>query len=173
MAVYLGSNQVDMLGGDGIPSAYLIPSGTYSISQNGTYDVGSYKSVGVSVFDTEDEIIARTISVYENSRISLIGPYAFRDCSNLTSINFPNCTYIGSYAFVNCFNLISVNFPKCTSIGYYAFMSCDKLIQISFPNCTSIDYGVFNYCSGLISVDFPSCISIGEFKNIINRFTIG
>lgn len=32
-----------------IPSSYIIPSGTYSVTENGTYDIGSYASVDVSV----------------------------------------------------------------------------------------------------------------------------
>ena len=166
MAVYLGSNQVDLLGGGGIPSAYLIPSGTYSISQNGTYDIGSYASVDVSVAGggggglTPDDIALRNISGNIIGSANCIGSYAFAYCSNLGTASFPSCTTIDANAFAYCSNLSTVSFPVCTTIGTGAFAYCSSLGTASFPVCTTISTGAFSYCYNLSAVSFPSCIKI-------------
>ena len=81
-----------------IPSAYLIPSGTMNITQNGIgIDVGSYAAVDVNVEGggsgggfTADDIAMRTISgnIY-GSIATTIPSYTFQYCSGLTSANFP------------------------------------------------------------------------------------
>ena len=53
------------------------------------------------------------ISGYNCTRI---GAYAFYNCNNLSNISFPVCTNIYSYAFYHC-NLTTINFPACTYIG--------------------------------------------------------
>ena len=112
--------------------------------------------------DIEDSIITRTISMmYENSRVTNIGDYAFARCYSLTSVSFPECTSIGSSAFASCSSLTSVSFPKCTSIWFAAFSYCSMLTSVSFPECTSIGDTAFFQCSGLTSVSFPECTSIG------------
>ena len=52
-------------------------------------------------------------------RVTSIGFYAFRECSNLTSITIPNSvTSIGERAFYGCTGLTSVTIPNSvTSIG--------------------------------------------------------
>ena len=69
----------------------------------------------------EDSLIDGTVSVYSNDRVTKIGDYAFDNCSSLTSVSFPVCSYIGNNAFRNCSRLTSVNFPVCSYIGSYAF----------------------------------------------------
>ena len=155
------------------------PSGTYSITSNGIYNIVSFASVDVQVsgggnHDVEDAIVARTISgVYENSRVTSIGNYAFANCSNLTTASFPNVTSIGNYAFNYCPNLTTISFPSATSIGFYAFYQCSKLTTASFPNVTSIGNYAFNYCSNLTTISFPSTTSIGHhaFQNCLSLTT--
>ena len=77
---------------------------------------------------------------------------AFRNCSNLTSINIPeSVTSIGAQAFENCSNLTSINIPESvTLIGYFAFRDCSSLTSITIPeSVTEIGNYAFLYCSSL------------------------
>ena len=155
----------------GTASGGITPSGTYSITSNGIYDIVSFASVDVNVsgggggdHDAEDGIVDRTISgVYENSRVTQIGSYAFYSCTRLTTANFPNATSIGSYAFQSCTSLTTVSFPNATSVGSYAFYNCTRLTTANFPNVTSIGSFAFSSCTSLTTVSFPNATSIGTY----------
>lgn len=170
-----------------IPSSYIIPSGTYSISQNGTYNVEAFARAEVLVqggggFSVDDIAMKTITSAYGNSAESImsyafyaygsltdasfpvctsIGSYAFAFCSSLKTADFSICTTIGGSAFVSCRKLETINFPSCTSIGAYAFSFCTALkSKISFPVCTTIELGAFYGCTHILSVDFPVCTTI-------------
>ena len=100
----------------------------------------------------EDEFVTRTITTYENSRVTTIGSSAFYYFTSLTSVSFPECTSIGSNAFYYCSNLTSVSFPKCIGIGNSAFRYCSNLTSVSFPKCTSIGSQAFCHCYRLESL---------------------
>ena len=147
--------------GDSNLIAGNIKNGISIFGVNGTY-VGSGGSSGGNT-DNEANLIARTITSYENNQVTSIGDYAFFYWDGLTSVSFPECTSIGYNAFYYCDSLTSVNFPKCTSIGEYAFADCYSLTSASFPECVSINHDGFDNCRNLISVNFPVCTTIGGF----------
>ena len=96
----------------------------------------------------------------------VIGEYAFKGCSGLTSLNLPaGITSIGSSAFEGCSGLTSLNLPVgITSIGSSAFEGCSGLTSLTLPaGITWIDYSAFKNCSGLTSLNLPAGITyIGE-----------
>ena len=95
----------------------------------------------------------------------VIGDYAFKNCSDLTSLILPSSvTRIGDYAFYNCSGLTSLTLPSSvTRIGDYAFYNCSGLTSLTLPSSvTSIGEFAFRYCSGLTSLTIPSGVtSIG------------
>ena len=102
--------------------------------------------------DAEDEIIMRTISAYENSRVIDIGSGAFYYCTSLATVSFPACRTIGSYAFQGCNSLATVSFPACVAIRSSAFQGCTRLTTASFPACTTIGANAFYRCYNLLSL---------------------
>ena len=110
-----------------------------------------------------DKIIDKSITELVDDAQTSIGSYAFKNCSRLTSVDFPLVTSISNYAFNACTGLTSVDFPLVTYIGSYAFESCTHLTSVDFPLVTSITPYAFNTCTGLASVDFPLATSIGVY----------
>ena len=152
----------------GTASGGITPSGTYSITSNGIYDIVSFASVDVQVsgggggdHDAEDGLITRAISgVYENSRVTSVGALAFASCTSLATVSFPNVTFIGAFAFSACSNLTSIYFPNVTFINNNAFQICSKLASANFPNVTSISGAAFQNCYDLSTISFPNVTSI-------------
>ena len=144
------------------------PTGTYSINANGLYDIASYASVDVTVgaTDIEDGLVTRTISgIYNNSRITQVGQFAFAYCSSLTSVDLPNVSILYQSAFASCYNLTTINIPNLTSMSSGSqFYNCYALKTVDFPHfpsTMSILSNTFGYCSSLINYNFNfSYISI-------------
>ena len=94
--------------------------------------------------------------------VTSIDADAFRNCSGLTSVTFPNSvTSIGSNAFWGCSGLTSVTISySVTSIGSDAFRNCSGLTSVTIPNSvTSIGWIAFYVCSGLTSVTIPNSVT--------------
>ena len=136
-------------------------SNTYKVSQMASA-IQDIPSGSEGNTDAEDGLITKTLSVYENSRVTTIGSYAFCYYKNLISVSFPQVSQIGSYAFQSCSALTSVSFPQARLIDSYAFKSCSALTSISFPQVTSIGTDAFYSCNHLTSVNFPQASNIGN-----------
>ena len=85
------------------------------------------------------------------------------NCSNLTTINLPNCTYIGSNAFYSCTNLSMIDFSNCSYIGSKAFYGCHNLLYANFQQRVTIGSSAFGACSNLSCVKFQQCSYIGSY----------
>lgn len=117
------------------------------------------------------------------SSIISIDNYAFRYCSNLTSVHIsdiaawckidfkqPGSYYTNplSYAhhlFLDGEELTDLVIPNnVTSIGQFAFMNCTGFNSISIPNnLTTIGSGAFSGCTALTNVTIPDGVtSIGS-----------
>ena len=110
--------------------------------------------------------------------VTNVGYYAFRKCSGLTSVTFPNTliSISGYGAFHECTGLTSLSFPNSlTTIGNSAFEFCSGLTSVSLPNSLiTIDDGAFNQCD-LTSVVIPNSVtSIGNcaFYRLYNLTSI-
>lgn len=150
------------------------------------------------------DVVIPSSVMYSNVtyRVTSIGYNAFRESSDLTSVEIPNSiTSIGASAFAGCKSLASIEIPSSvTSIGDYSFNNTawynnqpDGLVYIgntaykykgTMPENTSIVIkegtkeiagGAFDLCTGLISVTIPNGVTrIGNraFYNCINLASI-
>ena len=160
MASAIGS----ISGGGGIT-----PTGTYSISANGTYDITEYASVAVSVPDPDYVLKyqgANLLTSFTDAASTSIVYGAFAYTSSLNTVSFPEATTIGPYAFAYCYKLRTISFPKVTTIDTYAFQYCSSMNyainSTNFPALTGkIGNGAFRGCQYLTGVDLPNVTSIG------------
>jgi hypothetical protein len=121
--------------------------------------------------ETNKLVVGCKNTVIPNS-VTSIGDYAFRNCSDLTSIEISNnVTSIGIQAFYGCSSLTSVTIPNSvTSIGNYTFYQCYGLTSVTIGNSvTSIGDYAFRNCYNLTSVKVyaktPPAAGTGTFYN--------
>ena len=161
-----------------IPSQYIIPTGTISISNNGTVNVKDYEYASINVSGGGGSALANSlidrsvtsISSSDLSGVTSIGNSAFRECTSLQTISIPsNITQIKDYAFYDCTALTrTITIPdSVTSIGTYAFYYCRNVSKFIFSGnttITSIGNYTFYYCQGLTEITIPSTVtSLGTY----------
>ncbi len=130
------------------------------------------------------------IDLSNNTNLTKLTTYTFRDCENLTTVILPeSITNMGTYTFYNCTSLEYVYLPSSlTTIGSHAFYNCSSLASIDIPDsvttlddyafykCTSLETIVlsenvtyigryaFNGCSSLTSIELTDNVTyIGAF----------
>jgi len=88
--------------------------------------------------------------------VTIIGYYAFRGCSGLTSVTIPDSvTSIGSSAFSGCSKLTSITIPdSVTSIGNYAFSGCSGMKKVTFKGNAPI-FGVYVFSDDILTAYYP------------------
>jgi hypothetical protein len=97
----------------------------------------------------------------KNVAITEIGPNAFMDKVNITSVVIPNgVTTIGNNAFRGCTSLTSVTIPaSVTTIGEGAFSGLSKLTSITIGSgVATIGQAAFYGCTTLASVTIPASV---------------
>ena len=138
-------------------------TGDIVIPEKVTYEGSDYEvtSIGLWAFRLCSNLTSVTIS----NSVTSIGDAAFERTS-LTSVNIPNSvTSIGESAFSTSFRLTSVTIGNSvTSIGESAFSFCLNLTSVTIGNSvTSIGNSAFWWCSSLTSVTIPNSVtSIGS-----------
>lgn len=131
-----------------------------TVTENGTYTppdgVDGYAPVTVNVEgsgDTtvEDGLITRTLTAYENDRVTELGDYAFTQYAALEKISLPNAASIGTNAFYRCSNLKEVDLPSAITWGGNAFRECTSLTEVTLP--ATLVLPSFYGCTSLEKVD--------------------
>ncbi len=113
-------------------------------------------SIGNNAFDGCS--ILTVLPVSEDTPLRIIGEYAFRNCSNLSTVNLPEATSLGSHAFFDCSNLSSLSIPKVTTLGDRC-LNRHSLKVISLPSITSIGAGALGRGSDLLYVSIGANIT--------------
>ena len=158
------------LGGGG---GGITPTGTITLSQNGTFDVYDYASATVDVSAEP----TGTLSITQNG-IYNVAQYASADVNvsggggdeyiqiidRTVSGQYSNSsiTTTGAYAFACCLNLETISLPNCTTVDKGAFTECSKLNNVSLPACTSVGQQAFYYCSSLGQIYLPECTALNN-----------
>lgn len=116
------------------------------------------------------------VSVEIPDSVTRIEVHAFHNCVNLRSIKFGENSrlgIIGSFAFTGCIMLEEINLPPVTEIGPYVFAQCHSLKELRFDNSPYFSSGIerlpryaFAGCKKLSSVEFDgnSLLEIIEKK---------
>jgi len=99
--------------------------------------------------DKPDEYKKEDIDI--QSDISI---YAFLGCEGLKEIKFNTVAVIGEYAFKDCTNLTKMDFPEAWKIKMNAFDGCKSLVNIFFEKATKIGENAFINCTGLKKAEF-------------------
>ncbi len=165
-----------------------IPS---TVANEGYYWFSECSRLKTVVFAKGKKTIGREISnsliksVVIPSTVTEINFEAFKNCTELTSINIPNSvTHIGSNAFSNCYSLKTVTigsglytissamFSNCTklekvtlgskvvTIGANAFINCESLTEIVIPDSVkTIGSSAFARCYNLTNVKLGSGVN--------------
>lgn len=97
-------------------------------------------------------LIDRSLTECSDDKVTAIEQNAFKSCSSLASVSFPNAQRVGNYAFALCSALTDVNFPSVSYIGYSAFSDCTSLSKAEFRSVTGINAYAFSGCTALETV---------------------
>lgn len=156
-----------------IPEDYIIPSGTVSITENGTVDVREAASVEVNVAGggggDEDNIsdavkyLAKSLTEIIDSTglVTALGSYGIYSNTGLEKVYLPALKSVGTYNFYGCSNLKHLDLPEITGeIKQYFAYSCGKLKTVNIPKATSLGGSAFRYCSAMEIVDLPLVVSL-------------
>jgi hypothetical protein len=106
------------------------------------------------IFDTETECrlpsetfagwsSLQTVTFQPGSRVTEIGPFAFKKCPNLSSVRMSaSMKIIGKGAFHSCTSLVSFHIPiQCTSVGPMAFSGCSSLETLEVLSVHPVEFG--------------------------------
>ena len=105
------------------------------------------------------------IKTISGESVQIVGDRAFKDCSALTTADFPKLKTVGESSFYGCNVLTAISFADdAESIGDYAFYGCSGLTSVTIGNgVTSIGSYAFFGCRGLMSITIPDGVtSIGD-----------
>ena len=115
------------------------PNYTYGFENSideDTKEISVIRNIKVST--KTNAIINKSVTTYTNSKVRIIGQYAFYNCNKLADADFPKATTIDNYAFSYCHMLANINIPLATKIGPEAFSHCYSLVKLFISQQDSV-----------------------------------
>ena len=150
-------------------NAYSFSDGTFA------YDINKDKQTVTVVANTNaysgDLVIPATVTNEgQTYQVTEIGASAFKNCTRLYSIQFPEgLKIIGNNAFAGCTGLESIKLPNSLEhINYAAFMGCRLLERVDLGLGVKVIHGnkegytglgAFENCTSLTSISIPSSVT--------------
>jgi hypothetical protein len=171
--VYRGVSTIEFPTEDGGTARMIetdsIPSGTVTITENGTHDVTGYTEAVVNVVDesssgtwTTEGLANRTEPNGELTldAVTTIANYAFYGCTGITSVSSNTVETIGANAFSGNTNLSQIHFPNLVRIGQNAFYNT-VITELVIPNPSGsgLNYGCCSNMKSLVKVDIGSSLT--------------
>ena len=103
--------------------------------------------IGYDSFYECTELTSITFPNDITGKLSLIDSRAFSGCSGLTIVKIPDTVVeIGRFAFTDCSNLKSVTFGKgLKKVGWHAFVNCDAIERVEISDLTAWCETSFEY----------------------------
>ena len=124
--------------------------------------------------EVEDALLTRTLTSYENDRITELGRYVLQGMLLLETVSLPNLVKAPIDAFADCKALKHVSLPKYTGLqgGSRMFDRCSALTDDSFdiPNLIHTNALDFRECTGLTKIPYESQLNyVGDmcFRNCL------
>lgn len=156
---------------DALPSGGITPTGTISITTNGTHDVTNYASAEVAVPTGSTPAGTKSISITANGTTTEdVKDYASAEITvNVSSGSSDEIlngiidrTYSGILSLTG------------TKVGANGLRKCTGVTCLCMPNCTSVQAEGLKEMTSLTTVDLGSCASIDDmgFQGDSNLTTI-
>ena len=124
--------------------------------------------------EVEDALLTRTLTSYENDRITELGRYGLQGMRLMETVSLPNLVKTPIDAFADCTALKHVSLPKYTGLqgGSRMFIRCSALTDDSFdiPNLIHTNAWDFQECTGLTKIPYESQLDyVGDmsFRNCL------
>lgn len=133
----------------------IVPSGTYNITSNGTYNVTNYASASVSV--TAPAVNIQALSITENGTYTASGSV---DGYSPVTVNVSGGGGDSRFAELIMKTIINAEESTASFIASQAFADCYSLKTASFPNATIIYPYAFSMCGKLETISFPNVTAI-------------
>ena len=114
----------------------------------------SLANIGSHCFDGCNSLVDVKINLGRSNRLTMIGEYAFANCSHLRSAEWTQAPYIASHMFSGCSSLTSLSLYDSTNYVYpYGFAEIPNLISVRIPKSLwFLNDNMFEGCGKLSSV---------------------
>ena len=119
---------------------------TYKVLDNGTVSITKYAG-------TDEAVIIP--SIIDGKSVSCLGPFSFKQCSNIKDITIPDSvTFIDYFAFEGCTGLTEIVIPdSVTQMSDNVFNRCSNLETVTLSkNLTYIKDQTFYNCTSLKNI---------------------